>query len=59
MSYISVLEAYKKHIEQIKAITREQVELVQSYRNAVLALLLAIYVPLSFASVRLTKRRTD
>jgi hypothetical protein len=38
-------------IPRIKKIVREQMELVNNYRNTVIAILVALYVPISFVSV--------
>lgn len=41
-------------ITAVKKIVREQMDLVTHYRNTVIAVLVALYVPISFVSVSLT-----
>jgi len=55
-------------IDAVKKLVREQMDLDQNYKNAVIAVLVALYVPISFVSVsatlhsllgRTTKERLD
>lgn len=38
-------------VDEVAKFTKEQMELSQGFRNSMLALLVAVYVPVSFASV--------
>jgi hypothetical protein len=49
---LGVMRERMAQIDEMRKTLREQLDLAQLYRNAVLAFIVAIYVPLSFVTVR-------
>ncbi|KAK5122545.1 hypothetical protein LTR85_003808 [Meristemomyces frigidus] len=55
----SQLRQKAEDIVAVKGLVQEQIELVQNYRNTVIAVLVALYVPISFVSSFLGMNITD